>query len=131
MTDLNANGPTPQLWGKLVLARLKNSSDVLEFLKMRNKIVSSRRFLMPRGYTYFSVTNSVTEYDAYDRDIAILNVYFETPTVLEYTTQHSKTWLDFISAVGGNGGLFIGFSIVTIIEIVWLLFQALSMYLTP
>ena len=75
------------------------------------------------------VTNKVIEYDAYERDIAILNVFFETPSALEYTTGQSKTWFDFISAVGGNGGLFIGFSIVTILEIIWLFFRALLMYL--
>ncbi len=75
------------------------------------------------------VTPSVTKYDAYEQDIAILNVFFETPTVLEYTTKQSRTWLDMISAVGGNGGLFIGFSIVTILEIIWLIFQATLLYL--
>ena len=74
------------------------------------------------------VTNKVIEYDAYERDIALLNVFFETSTVLEYTSEPSKTWFDFISAVGGNGGLFIGFSIVTILEIVWLLFESLQLY---
>ena len=93
------------------------------------QIVSSQRFLNARSFKNDFVTNSVLEYDAFDKDIAILNVFFETPTVLEYTTQHSITWFDFISAVGGIGGLFIGFSIVTILEIIWLLFQATLLYL--
>jgi hypothetical protein len=105
---------------------MKNSSEENKLL--RSKIFSSRRFLKPRWYKDNFVTNSVYEYDAYESDIAILNVFFETPTILEYTTQHSKTWLDFISAVGGNGGLFIGFSIVTILEIFWLFFQAFLLY---
>jgi hypothetical protein len=124
------HGLTPQLWGKLVLDKMKNLSENKNYQKLKSKIISSQRFLIPKGFNGTLSTNSVIEYDAYDRDIAMLNVYFETPTVLEYTTQHSKTWFDFISAVGGNGGLFIGFSIVTILEIVWLIFQALSLYLT-
>jgi len=126
---LTGDEPTPQLWGKLAMDRLKNSSN--DFQKIKNKIVSSQRYLKPRGFKDISASNFIAEYDAYDRDIAILNVYFETPTVLEYTTQHSKTWFDFISVVGGNGGLFIGFSIVTILEIVWLIIQAISLYLSP
>ncbi len=126
---MTGDEPTPQLWGKLAMDRLKNSSN--DFQKIKNKIVSSQRYLKPRGFKDISASNFIAEYDAYDRDIAILNVYFETPTVLEYTTQHSKTWFDFISVVGGNGGLFIGFSIVTILEIVWLIIQAISLYLSP
>jgi len=111
------------------LERLANSSQNSAYQNILSKIVSSQRFLRPRRYWPNLVTTSVTEYDAYDQDIAILNVFFETPTVLEYTTQHSKTWLDIISATGGNGGLFIGFSIVTILEITWLIFQATLLYL--
>jgi hypothetical protein len=99
------------------------------YQKILSKIVSSQRFLKPRRYRQNLVTPSVTKYDAYEQDIAILNVFFETPTVLEYTTKQSRTWLDMISAVGGNGGLFIGFSIVTILEIIWLIFQATLLYL--
>ena len=128
---MTGDGPTPQLWGKLALERLKNNSDKIDYEKITSKIVSSQRFMNKRWYKNNLITNSVTEYDAYDRDIAILSVYFETPTVLEYTTMHSKTWFDFISAVGGNGGLFIGFSIVTILELVWFIFQALSLYFIP
>ena len=115
------------MWGKLALDRIKNSSKMNE--NLINKVVSSQRFLKPRGYKDNFVTNSVFEYDAFVNDIAILNVFFETPIALEYTTQHSKTWLDFISAVGGNGGLFIGFSIVTILEIIWLFSQAFLLHL--
>ncbi len=106
---------------------MQNSSK--DYEKIQGKIVSSKRFLKPRWFRNNFVTNSVIEYDAYENDIAILNVYFETPTVLVFTTQHSKTWLDFISAVGGNGGLFIGFSIVTILEIIWLFSQAFLLHL--
>jgi len=124
---LNGNVPKPHIWGKLALDRMQNSSK--DYEKIQGKIVSSKRFLKPRWFRNNFVTNSVIEYDAYEHDIAILNVYFETPTVLVFTTQHSKTWLDFISAVGGNGGLFIGFSIVTILEIIWLFSQAFLLHL--
>ncbi len=127
---MTGDGPTPQLWGKLALERMKNLSEGENFEKIKKRIVSSQRFIK-QGLRNNLIANSVTEYDAYDRDIAILNVFFETPTVLEYTTQHSKTWFDFISAVGGNGGLFIGFSIVTILELLWLIYQAICLYFNP
>ena len=123
-TDLSGAVPTPHLWGQAALDRMKNVTKDFEKLKLKSQIISSQRMYMDN-----LVTNKFITYDAYERDIAILNVFFETPTVLEYTTEHSKTWFDFISAVGGNGGLFIGFSIVTVLEIVWLLFEALLLYI--
>ncbi len=51
--------------------------------------------------------------------------------VLQYTTKQSRTWIDFVSAVGGNGGLFIGFSLVTILEFIWILIQLLLIFLKP
>ena len=120
-TDFSGAVPTPHLWGQAALNRMNNVSK--DFEKLKRQIISSQRMYMDN-----LVTNKFITYDAYERDIAILNVFFETPTVLEYTTEHSKTWFDFISAVGGNGGLFIGFSIVTVLEIVWLLFEALLLY---
>ena len=69
------------------------------------------------------------EYDAFDKDIAILKVFFESPTAILLTTNHSKTWIDFVSVVGGNGGLFIGFTIVTILELFWLIWQIALLYL--
>ncbi len=68
-------------------------------------------------------------YDAYEKDIAILNVFFDSPTSLLYSTKESRNWFDFISTVGGNGGLFIGFSLVTLIELLWLTLRLLKMFI--
>ena len=59
-------------------------------------------------------------YDAFEDDIAILQVYFKTPTIMEYETFPSQTWVSFFSTIGGLLGLCIGMSIVTVIELVWL-----------
>jgi hypothetical protein len=59
-------------------------------------------------------------YDAYEKDIAILQLYFKSPTMMEYKTFPSQTWISFFSAIGGLLGLCIGMSIVTVIELVWL-----------
>jgi hypothetical protein len=58
----------------------------------------------------------------------MLSIFFDSPTVLEFSTKNSRTWIDFISAVGGNGGLFIGFSLVTIFEILWLFSEIFLLY---
>ena len=64
-------------------------------------------------------------YDAYDKDIAFLHIYFKKSTVFQLGTQPTMTWIDFLSQVGGLLVLCIGFSIITIIELVWLCLRIL------
>ena len=110
------NIPGPQMWGKLALEKMKNMS--LQDSSLQDKIVSSKR-----------VSTGKVEYDAFEKDIAMLKVFFESPTAVLITTKQSKTWVDFVSVVGGNGGLFIGFSIVTVLELFWLILQITLLYL--
>ena len=111
----------PQIWGKQVLDQLGTSKENIN--KLQELIKSSKREILPIYFSDYTFTNLTRSYDAYEKDIAVLNVFFASPTVMEYTTKPSKTWFDFISAVGGNGGLFIGFSIVTVLELLWLLLK--------
>ena len=69
------------------------------------------------GDIFPSADNS---YDAYDKDIALLHIYFKRSTVFQLGTQPTMTWIDFLSQVGGLLGLCIGISIITFIELVWL-----------
>ena len=83
-----------------------------------DEIVDSQRIYLPKIRSMFS--NMQTEYDAYEEDIAIVSVFFESSSVFLYGSQHSQTWIDFFSAVGGLMGLCFGFSFITIIELIWL-----------
>ena len=129
MTDLcslMSLNPKPQIWATEVLGQLGN--DIPE---LKNIVTSSQRFVKPQNSENYLFDNLSRSYDAYKKDIAILNVFFSTPTALQYSTKQSKSWFDFISAVGGNGGLFIGFSIVTLLEIAWTAIRAAQIYLRP
>jgi len=118
----------PQVWSKQVLDQLGTSK---ENLKLKEQVESSQRKILPIYFPGYLFTNLTRSYDAYEKDVAVLNVFFASPTVMEYTTKPSKTWFDFISAVGGNGGLFIGFSIVTVLELLWFLLKIGKYYLQP
>ena len=48
------------------------------------------------------------EYDAYEKDIALVHFYFETSTIFQYYRQQKVTIVGFISQVGGVLGLFLG-----------------------
>jgi hypothetical protein len=75
--------------------------------------------------------NPVNEsYDAFEKDIALAQFYFKSASVLEFQTDVSQTWIDFFSAIGGLLGLCIGISIVTFVELFWLLFRVFSNAMT-
>ena len=72
------------------------------------------------GKEIFPAANDkAATYDAYERDIAMVSFYFESPTVLEYLKEPKMTLLQFISQVGGLLGLCIGFSFISAIEILY------------
>ena len=123
------NGIRPQMWAKQVLDQLKGSGENTTLLE--KEVESSARTNSHKLLESFLFSDISHTYDAYENDIAILNVYFSTPTVMQYTTKESKNWFEFISLVGGNGGLFIGFSLVTILELAWLMMRVGKLYLMP
>ena len=64
------------------------------------------------------------EYDAFEKDIAVLNVFFDSNTVLNFKSQKRQSWIGYFSNVGGSLGLCTGLSIVTIVELFWLFLTA-------
>ena len=119
----------PQIWGTQVLEQLNgtgsNISDVLRSIKSSYR---TKKLYLQGEYT-FTALPSV--YDAYKEDIAVVNVYFASPTAMKFTTKIDKTWIDFISGIGGNVGLFIGFSFVTIFELIWLFIRIAKSMIMP
>ena len=63
-------------------------------------------------------------YDAYEKDIAIANFYFDKSTMLQYSRTPRMTWTGFIGQIGGLLGLCLGISIVSFVELVyWFLYR--------
>ena len=61
-------------------------------------------------------------YDAFERDIAMVEYYFDSTTLKQFRRQPSMTMLDFVGKIGGLLGLLIGVSLVSIIELMyWIL----------
>ena len=74
-------------------------------------------------------------YNAYEKDIAIVNIFFGESTVFgikatipfpsktfvvpEFERSPKMTWLDFISGFGGICGLCLGISFVSVVEILY------------
>ena len=88
--------------------------------------------IIEKFYQLYTVLSpKAITYDAYEKDIAILQIYFKSPTIMEYGTFPSNTWIDFFSSIGGLLGLCIGISIVTFIEIFWLILRMAAKVVQP
>lgn len=109
---------TPEIWGRQVLEDYKRSQgSVPSYVSF---IESSQRTIKNSYILSNFFRGLPKDYDAYERDIAVLEVFFDTSTVMKFQSQKSQSWLDYLSNVGGALGLCIGLSIITVVELVWL-----------
>ena len=68
-------------------------------------------------------------YNAFEKDIGIVNIFFGNSYSTQYVKKNRLTWFDFLSQVGGAIGLAMGISIVTVVEIFyWFTIRLLRCY---
>ena len=58
-------------------------------------------------------------YDAYESDIAVVYVYFGQPTTTQYVRDVSLSWVGFLAQAGGLIGACLGFSFISLVEVVY------------
>ena len=90
-------------------------TEIKMFSNMRYRIKESK---IPTAVFRYKVKDKPT-YNAFEEDIAIVNFYFDKDSILQYTRQESMTTVGYISQLGGILGLFIGFSFVSGIELIY------------
>ena len=114
---LNKNVPKPEIWGRQVIDHFMNlTGKIPDFL---SNVTSSKRTIK-RSYLINDLFEGIPrDYDAYDKDIAVLNVFFDASTVMMFNSESRQSWIDYLSNVGGALGLCIGLSSITIIELIW------------
>jgi hypothetical protein len=105
--------PQPRIWGK----QIKDEYDMSTAPGYIKEIITSER-VMKRNPKLFAKLKS--NYDAYEKDIATLQVYFNNPAIFLFESDQRQTWVEFLSTIGGLLGLCIGLSLVTFIELFWL-----------
>ena len=66
-----------------------------------------------------TVSGSRQKYNAYQDDFAGVLFYFNKPFATELVSAPTMTWTIYFSRVGGIFGLFIGFSLISGIEIIY------------
>ena len=114
------NAYDPPKYGNQVLQQFNRTS-------FTRKIQDTTRYY--KADDTFSVNNDRRAYDAYEKDIAMLQIYFKKSTAVQIGTRPRMTWIDFMSAVGGLLGLVLGMGFVSGIEVVWLCLRLLCRWL--
>ena len=66
-------------------------------------------------------------YDAFDRDIAMVQINFQKSTAILMGSQLTMTWIDYLATVGGLLGLVLGMGFVSFIELLWLCLRIAAM----
>ena len=69
--------------------------------------------------------NKNPSYNAYEKDIGIINVYFAHRDALKYETKNRMSFSDFIYQIGGSLGFVMGVSMISIVEIFYWIFVRL------
>ena len=63
-------------------------------------------------------------YDAFEKDISVVNFYFGRPTVTQFKRAERLTWNDYIAQIGGLLGLAMGLSLISVVELIyWLIIR--------
>ena len=63
-------------------------------------------------------------YDAFEKDIGMINIFFEKSHITRYVRANRMSTFDFVAQIGGSLGLFMGISLISIVEIIyWLLLR--------
>jgi hypothetical protein len=118
--------PEPRIWGQQVKdefsSRSQQQPQFVKLIKSNMRSTTSNPFIF---------SNSKSKYDSYQKDIAVVHVFFEKPTAFQFTSEPLLTWVQFISQLGGILGLSIGVSLVSFIEIPWFVILLGSRFLKP
>ncbi len=152
LCNLNdATLPEPRIWGAQVIREYEEFFDELPvYIKKQvlhsckfipligllcflcSQVQNSRRRYKGTSSVVFSYLNDQDdpEYDAYQKDIAIANFYFDKSTVLQYSRTPRLTWTGFIGQIGGLLGLCLGASIVSFVELAYWFFYKLVLGVT-
>ena len=89
---------------------------------------SDKRSKLERNHGWTEVFGTMLRknptYNAFDKDIGIVNVFFNDGEILRYVKANQMSFFDFMSQIGGSLGLVMGISITSLVEIFyWITFR--------
>ena len=122
----------PSIWMHSVEKEFEsNCMKIPEYLKSGpDHLSSSRKAIVNKDFVndlvFLHQFRKSPKYDAFGKDIAIANFYFDQSSVMQYKHGIKMTTIGFISQIGGVMGLSIGLSFVSVIEILYFVLIRLS-----
>ena len=110
----------PNMLDNQVLNNTEDRFGSSAYYQKKNFTSSQRKFgVILQNGDIFESTNMA--YDAFDKDISKVQVFFRSATIVKYRRSPKMMWTDFFSSIGGNFGLVLGMGIVSVVELVWLI----------
>ena len=101
--------------------RISKDANYTRFPNRRLKIPDERK---KSNLIFLSELNGEQTYDAFQKDIGIVNIFFGEERILKYVTKNQMSIYDFISSIGGSIGGIMGLSYISVIEIIyWFTFR--------
>ena len=104
----------PEIWTEKILKQYEKNNITLPgyFKKLSNPIRK-----LPNDI--FSLDEENESYNAYEQDIAIVNFFYNKPTTMKYLKFSKTTFDGFLSQIGGSWGLYLGISLMSVLEIIY------------
>ena len=123
-TDQFKGVPDPPKWGRTVLEEYMLRGTIPHYIL--NEVKTNRRSYVFRQdeateskEVLSTIENSNQGYDAYDKDIAMVTFFFESSNAMEFFRQPKTSLIEFISQFGGLLGLCMGFSFISVVELIY------------
>ena len=126
--DLEKGGLNPAIWAHEARNEFQIKMGNVPYYLMRNTQnqtkLSNIRFYVPnkekrRNLVFQEELSQQPSYNAYDHDIALVKFYFERKEAFQFNRRSANTWTNYISQIGGNTGLTIGFSMISLAELIY------------
>jgi hypothetical protein len=120
----------PPIWGQSVIDEYNEEKGEVPHYVADKYSSNLRDFTKPDASEVFTILNrKQSNYDAYKKDIGMVNFFFEATTAYEFIRVPKMTWTDFVSQVGGMLGLCMGLSLVSIFEVIyWFVWNAAKIF---
>ena len=138
LCDLVNDPLNPAPWSNTAISEyLESNATVPWFLKTFEADTSSNasqfsniRYLgkgMESKALFGSDIKANPTYDAYKRDIGIMNVFFGETMIMKFTKKNQMSIFEFISQIGGSLGFATGVSMISVLELIyWMTFRLLG-----
>jgi len=108
--DLETNTP-PFAWENKI-RQLYDEGDLPEYVRNIHQGTAIRKRSPSK-----TLIDDEQPYDAFKKDIAVVNIYFGQPKFSEYSRKVRLNWVDFLSRLGGLLGGNMGFSVMSALEL--------------